>query len=61
MHRQLLFPTCAGFVSYPPLPDTCLDTGGSRCLRWSVPFRASPFHCIIDIRFGEGEDLVRIF
>lgn len=29
----------AGFVSYPPLPDACSDTGGSRCLRWSVLFR----------------------
>lgn len=24
-------------------------------------FLASPCHCIIDIRFGEGEDPVRIF
>ena len=30
---------CVGFVSYPPLPDAYSDTGGSRCLRWSVPFR----------------------
>ena len=39
MHRQLLFPTCAVSASYPPLPDACSDTGGSRCSVWSVSFR----------------------
>lgn len=39
MHWQLLFPTCAGSASYPPLSDACSDTGGSRHLRWFVPFR----------------------
>ena len=26
LHRMLPYPVCIGFVSYPPLPDVCLDT-----------------------------------
>ena len=39
LHRMLPYPSGAGSVSYPPLPDAYSDTGGSRCLRWSVSFR----------------------
>ena len=31
LHRMLPYPFDAGSVSYPPLPDACSDTGGSRC------------------------------
>ena len=38
-HWMLSCPFDAGSASYPPLPDACSNTGGSRCLRWFVPFR----------------------
>ena len=39
LHQMLQYPFGAGSASYPLLPDAYLDTGGSRYLRWSVPFR----------------------